>query len=100
MAFDIDGVLCDERPSREGWGPPGPPALYPARKAALPLVVTGRLEADRGATLAWFKRWVIRVERLKMFPGSGRERDAPLAISRFKAEVFGRLGRKERPGPL
>jgi adenine/guanine phosphoribosyltransferase-like PRPP-binding protein len=80
-AFDIDGVLCDERPGAH-------PALYPVRIRPMPLVVTGRQERHRAATLAWMAKWGMRCERLEMWQGTEAERDRPKAVSRFKARHF------------
>lgn len=92
LAFDIDGVLCDERPRRDPFGPHGRPPLYPVRKGTLPLVVTGRYERHRRQTLAWFQKWGMRVQRLEMWPGTASERDRPGAVARFKADHFAKSG--------
>lgn len=87
-AFDIDGVLCDERPKQ--FGPHGRPPLYPSRKVPLKLLVTGRHERHRESTLAWLAKWGMRCERLEMLP-DGVEH-GPGVISRHKAEHFAASG--------
>jgi hypoxanthine phosphoribosyltransferase len=80
-AFDFDGVL-----TRDGTNEP----QYLPRKGRVPLIVTGRSERHRAASLGWLAHWGVKVNRLVMFPGeTPRE---PLPIARYKAEHFANSG--------
>lgn len=85
-AFDIDGILCDEQPKREELGPHGRPPLYPVRKKAMKLLVTGRHERHRASTLAWLAKWGMKCDRLEMLP-DGVEH-GPGIVSAHKAAHF------------
>lgn len=79
MAFDFDGVLCND-------GVPLP--RYLPRKQPIPLIVTGRPESERQASLDWLAHWGLKVKKLIMWPHSLEARNEPGAVSRYKAEHF------------
>ena len=72
-AWDIDGVLVTEGAN------PGRPYLVP-RRQKIPLIVTGRLEQERQATIAQMRWAGVDFDRLEMFP----ER-LPIVISRWQS---------------
>lgn len=80
-AWDIDGVLVTEGAN------PGRPYLVP-RRQRIPLIVTGRLESERQATIAQMRWLGVEFDRLEMFPGSLADRDQPMAISKHKAKHY------------
>lgn len=78
VALDFDGIVCTD-------GDPTRPLMIP-RALPIPLVITGRAEHHRAATLDWCERWGVRIERLEMRPGDVGE-DWP-SIARWKAGVY------------
>lgn len=108
-ACDFDGILCDDCP--HGSDDDGPRYLefinnarpkYLARRTAIPLIVTARIEKYRAATEAWLARWGIRFHRLVMHPAATlaeRNRDD---IAAYKAKHFAAwsAGHKPHPAPL
>lgn len=73
--FDFDGVLCTE----DGAAAP----LYLPRRAAAPLIATGRHESTRAATQSWLDHWGVRVDQLVM-----RDFDAPEVFDRERIAAF------------
>jgi len=82
-AFDFDGVLC-----LDGARPHDAAPLHLPRRLAVPLIVTGRPEAEREASLAWLSRHGVGAAQLVMWPGSLEERSQPMAVSRYKAKHY------------
>ena len=106
-ALDFDGILCQDCPPQddddgahylkflENARP-----LYFVRKKAIPLIVTARLEKYRPQTLAWLKRWGMRVDRLVMGPWKTKAERSKSDIAAFKAQHFRQFMKgRFRPGP-
>lgn len=89
MAFDMDGVICQDQPLEKPLDLAQP--RYLPRREELPAIITGRFESDRETTEIWLKRWGIRAKRLIMFDGTNKERNKPRAISDYKAREFKKL---------
>lgn len=75
-AFDMDGVICHDA---ESGGTPGTPLYMPRREPVR--IITGRLEQHRDVTLAWFRKWNVRVAKLTMKPN-----DDGRGFAEYKAE--------------
>lgn len=76
IAFDFDGVLCEDFSGDEenedeylSFLESARPRWLP-RRHEIPLIVTARLEKYRGPTLEWLRRHGIRVRQLVMGPWS------------------------------
>ena len=80
MAFDFDGIL-----TRDGSSTP----QYLPRRTELRLIITGRTERLRAASLHWLGQWGVSVRRMIMWTDGPTPTD-PLVIARWKAEHFGR----------
>jgi orotate phosphoribosyltransferase len=95
FALDFDGILCrDCTPAEDDDGPRYLEFLRTAeplnlvRKAAIPLVVTARLEKYREQTTDWMDRWNIKAKKLVMGPWAtkaDRDRDD---VAAWKAEAL------------
>ena len=96
MAFDFDGVLCDEIPA--DMDDDGEryaiaiantrPRILP-RREPVPLIVTARLKKYEAQTRAWLAEHGVRVEELIMGPWhSLADRNRAGEVSAFKAAVY------------
>lgn len=97
IVFDMDGVLCEEKPYRiHEHSYEEHMKNLPAIKTNLPTlfgckaVCTGRLEKYRAITQDWLTKNGVKYKKLIMFPGSQQERDTDhnSIVGKYKAEEF------------
>jgi adenine/guanine phosphoribosyltransferase-like PRPP-binding protein/uncharacterized HAD superfamily protein len=109
MACDFDGILCHDCP--RGSDDDGERyldfirnarPLYIARKVPIPLIVTARLEKYREPTMAWLKRYGIRVHQLIMHSAATLHERNQDDIAAYKARHFEAWASQHfaRPAPL
>lgn len=100
MAFDFDGILCEDIPiedcdggSRYERALENAKPLHLPRRKPIPLIVTARHERFRSVTEAWLDRHGVRAQRLIMRDWSyaNGQHDSS-AIARWKAEHYKRSG--------
>jgi uncharacterized HAD superfamily protein len=101
MAFDIDGVLCqdwsggeedseEQQEKYQEFIDSAPPRWLP-RSAVVQLIVTARLEKHRAATEAWLRRHGVRCAQLVMGPWStAAQRRRHYDAARFKGSAYAR----------
>lgn len=95
FAFDMDGVICHDWPGGNENGPEyrdflenAKPRWLP-RRAAIPLIVTARLEKYRAPTVRWLRRYGVRVKQLVMGPWeSTSERRQSYNAGKFKGRAY------------
>ncbi len=97
MAFDIDGVLCDDWPGGPEEGHEYQEFLratkprWLPRRAIVPLIVTARLERHRKPTEQWLERHRVRYAELIMGPWeSAVERRRAYEAGSFKGAAYAR----------
>lgn len=92
MAFDFDGVFCQDCPP--GCDDDGPRYLdfirnahfrFPCRRAEIRLIVTARLEKYREETMKWLESRGMRVRKLVMGPWKNLEERRRVDIGSWKA---------------
>ena len=98
IAFDMDGVFCEDPKFVDDDGPKIEAHCIGARPINLPTrpvaaIVTCRLERWRPQTEAWLKRYKVRYKRLVMmrYPSAQARRRAG-GHARWKAEVYRDIG--------
>lgn len=96
MAFDMDGVLCEDFSEDIGDDEKdmlNRRPLYLPRKEKIPLIITARMERHRDVTEAWLDKHGVQYDRLVM--GSWKteeERLRPHEIARYKSAHFANSG--------
>jgi uncharacterized HAD superfamily protein len=98
VAFDIDGVLCEEwQGSDEEEGDEYQDFLMNAcpkwlpRRSRVPLIVSARLEKHRAATCEWLKRHKIGFEQLILGPWTNvADRRQNYDAGEFKGQAYAR----------